>query len=94
VPTRSRIVFNGEDVIVYPIEYNTFSDVQKARDKDAEIRYDEDDRPFVVKSAPRKGERSSDYMAAKSFLRTIADQTVGELIRSPRQPISTMRSLR
>ena len=69
--------FNGEDVIVYPIEYNTFSDVQKARDKDAEIRYDEDDRPFVVKSAPGKGERSSDYLAAKSFLRTIADQTGG-----------------
>ena len=69
--------FAGEDVIVYPIAYNTYADVQKARDKDAEIRYDEDDRPFLVKSAPRKGERVADYAAAKEFLGTLAEQTGG-----------------
>ena len=69
--------FSGSDVIVYPIEYNTFSDVQKSRDKDAEVHFDEDDRPYTVKSPAKKGERASDYAAAKEFLRTIADQTGG-----------------
>ena len=69
--------FTSEDVIVYPIEYNTYSDVQKSRDKDAEVYFDEDDRRYTVKSPARKGEREIDYVAAKEFLRTVADQTGG-----------------
>jgi Ca-activated chloride channel homolog len=71
--------FAGEDVIVYPIQYNTFTDVQKSRDKDAEVRFDEDDRPYVVKSAPKKGERSQDYETAHAFLRSISEQTGGRV---------------
>ena len=74
-------VFAGEDVIVYPIQYNTFDDVQKNRRKDAEVRFDEDDRPFAVPTAPKKGEREYDYKVAREFLEQISSATGGRLYR-------------
>ena len=71
--------FSGEDVIVYPIQYNTYTDVQKSREKDAEIRFDEDDRRYVVKSEPKKGERAQDYETARTFLRSIAEEAGGRV---------------
>lgn len=71
--------FAGEDVIVYPIQYNTYTDVQKSREKDAEIRFDDNDRPYVVKSEPKKGERTQDYQTAHTFFRSIAEETGGRV---------------
>lgn len=71
--------FSEEDIIVYPIRYDTFRDVQKSRKKDAQIIYDENDRPHIVQTPPTKGERAEDYSAAKRFLETIAGDTGGRL---------------
>lgn len=73
--------FAVEDIIVYPLQYDTFDDVQKSRRKDAEIRFDENDRPYAVQSSPKKGEREQDYEAARAFFRNIADQTGGRVYR-------------
>jgi Ca-activated chloride channel family protein len=73
--------FGEEDVIVYPIQYDTFGDVQKSRKKDAEIRYDENDRPYFVQAPPRKGEREQDYKAARSFFDGISELTGGRVYR-------------
>jgi|SRR5687767_5903696 len=73
--------FAEEDVIVYPIQYDTFGDVQKSRRKDAEIRYDEDDRPYVVQTPPKKGEREQDYKTARKFLEGISGSTGGRVYR-------------
>lgn len=69
------------NVIVYPIRYATYDDVQKSRRNDAEIRYDDDDRPYVVETAPGKGERIEDYAAADEFMREAADRTGGAVQR-------------
>ncbi len=73
--------FAAEDVIVYPIRYDTFDDVQKSRRKDAEIRFDENDRPYVVPAPPKKGEREQDYLIAKEFFAKISEQTGGRVYR-------------
>ncbi|MEO8042946.1 MAG: VWA domain-containing protein [Acidobacteriota bacterium] len=73
--------FAAEDVIVYPIQYDTFDDVQKSRKKDAEIRFDENDRPYAVPAPPKKGERQQDYSDAKEFFRKISDETGGRVYR-------------
>jgi VWFA-related protein len=72
---------SGTDVLVYPIHYNTYDDVQKSRRKNAEIRYDDDDQPYVVDARPVKGERDEDYETAREFLKDIADQSGGRLYR-------------
>ena len=79
-------VLAGDDVIVYPIQYDTFDDVQKSRKKDAEIRFDEEDRPYVVSAPPKKGEREEDYEMARSFFRIISDQTGGRVYRVSSTP--------
>ncbi len=71
----------GEDVIVYPIQYDTFDDVQKSRKKDAEIRFDENDRPYAVVAPAKKGEREEDYETARTFFRNISDSTGGRVYR-------------
>jgi len=71
----------SEDIIVYPLQYDTFDDVQKSRRKDAEIRFDENDRPYAVQSSPKKGEREQDYEAARVFFRNISDQTGGRVYK-------------
>lgn len=73
--------FGAEDVIVYPIVYDTFEDVQKNRRKDAEVRFDDNDRPYTVIVPPKKGEREHDYQVARSFLKGISDQTGGSVYR-------------
>ncbi len=73
--------FAEEDVLVYPIYYDTYSDVQRSRRKDAEIRYDEDDRPYTVRTAPKKGEREQDYKVAESFLERVSTETGGRLYK-------------
>ena len=73
--------FGAEDVIVYPIVYDTFDDVQKNRKNNAEIRFDENDRPYIAPSPLKKGERLQDYEAARAFLKTISDQTGGSVYR-------------
>ena len=80
--SNARLVqqrFYEEDIMVYPIRYDTFGDVQKSRKKDAEIRYDEDDRPYVVQTPPKRGEREQDYKTARRFLDTIANQSGGRV---------------
>ena len=73
--------FAAEDVIVYPIQYDTFDDVQKSRKKDAEIRFDEDDRPYIVPAPLKKGEREQDYKTAQTFFRNVSEQTGGRVYR-------------
>ena len=64
---------------VYPIKYNTFDDVRKSRRIDAEIRYDEDDRPYVFETQPGVGEREKDYAEAKEFMNAAAERSGGRL---------------
>lgn len=71
--------FAEEDVLVYPIRYDTYEDVQRSRKKDAEIRYDEDDRPYIVRLPPKKGERAQDYTVAEKFLEAISTKTGGRV---------------
>jgi len=73
--------FAADDIIFYSIRYDTFDDVQKNRRKNAEIRFDEDDRPYVVQSAPKKGEREQDYETARQFLQHVSDQTGGTVYK-------------
>jgi Ca-activated chloride channel family protein len=67
------------DALVYPIQYDTFDDVQKSRRKNAEIRYDEDDHPYVVSTRPGVGERESDYETAREFFNELAADTGGSV---------------
>lgn len=69
------------DVMVYPIQYDTYDDVQKNRKESAQVFYDDDDRPYVVEKPRVKGERESDYAEANRFLREIADQSGGRVYR-------------
>lgn len=73
--------FAEEDVLVYPIRYDTYDDVQRSRKKDAEIRYDENDRPYIVNAPLKKGEREQDYKTAATFLTTVSDLTGGRVYR-------------
>ncbi len=69
------------DVLIYPIYYDTFDDVQKSRRDNAQVLYDDDDRPYTVERPRVKGERESDYEDARTFLQTVADQTGGRIQR-------------
>ncbi len=67
------------DVLIYPIKYNTYDDVQKSRRSSAQILYDDNDKPYTVDTRPVKGEREEDYAAAKEFLKSAAQDTGGRL---------------
>ncbi|MEP7037783.1 MAG: VWA domain-containing protein [Acidobacteriota bacterium] len=69
------------DVLVYPIQYNTWDDVQKSRKNSAQIFYDEDDRPYSIEMPRKKGEREEDYKAADGFFKEISNQTGGRVFR-------------
>ncbi|KXK06001.1 MAG: von Willebrand factor type A domain-containing protein [Acidobacteria bacterium OLB17] len=69
------------NVVVYPIRYSTYDDVQKSRRNDAQILYDDDDRPYVVETAPGRGERVEDYNVADEFMREAAERTGGAVQR-------------
>lgn len=67
------------DVMVYPIRYDTFDDVQESRRVTAPIQYDEDDQQYRVDLGPKKGERKEDYDAAKEFLGEAASVSGGRI---------------
>ena len=69
------------DILIYPIQYNTYDDVRKNRRKDARIEYDDNDRPYAVQSAPGRGERAEDYREANEFFADIADRTGGRVYK-------------
>lgn len=73
--------FTNDDTIIYALQYNTFEDVKKNREKNAEVRFDENDRPYVVQRPPAKGERELDYQKGESFLRTVSEETGGRVYR-------------
>ena len=67
------------DVLIYPVKYNTYDDVQKTRRSTAPVQYDDNDKPYTVDTRPVKGEREEDYAVAKEFLLSIAKDTGGRL---------------
>jgi VWFA-related protein len=90
VDTRSRTASSQtilqdlaeSDQLVFPVQYDTYDDVQRIRQKDAPIVYDEDDRPYSASNAPSKGERLEDYLAANEFLNNIANETGGRVYKA------------
>lgn len=89
VDTSSRIVskkrlldsIRETDALIYPIQYDTFDDVQKSRRKDATIQYDEDDKPYIVETPRGRGEREKDYVEARELAATLASMTGGHVYR-------------
>ena len=75
------VLIKEEDLLFYPLRYDTYDDVRKSRRDNAEIRYDDDDRPYVYERPPAKGEREIDYSEAKEFLETIAEKSGGRTFR-------------
>ncbi len=71
----------GGDALIYPLKYDTYDDVQKTRKKNAEVLYDENDRPYRVEKPKQKGEREEDYERADEFLKELSVQTGGTLYR-------------
>ena len=69
------------DTLIYPIQYDTFDDVREMRRKDAQILYDDDDRPYVVEAPLVKGEKEEDYRTARDFLQGLASNTGGRVQR-------------
>ena len=69
------------DALVYPIQYDTFDDVQKSRKKDAEVIYDDEDRPMVVERPRIKGERAEDYRVADYFMKDLARLSGGKIFQ-------------
>jgi Ca-activated chloride channel family protein len=67
------------DVLIYPIQYDTYDDVQKTRKETAQVFYDENDRPVVVEMPKKKGEREEDYKTANNFLNELANLTGGRV---------------
>ncbi|MBA2736670.1 MAG: VWA domain-containing protein [Pyrinomonadaceae bacterium] len=72
------------EVLIYPIRYDTYDDVQKSRKESAQIFYDENDRPYTVETSRVKGERIEDYRNAKEFTEQIASQSGGKVYRVSR----------
>ena len=68
------------DVLIYPVQYDTFDDVQKSRDN-AQIAYDDNDRPYIVERPRVKGEREQDYQDARDFLHEMSERTGGRRYR-------------
>lgn len=71
----------NSDVLVYPVQYNTYDDVQKSRKKSSQILYDDKDRPYITQKPKVKGEREEDYENADEFLRELSNQTGGKVYR-------------
>ncbi len=69
------------DVLIYPIQYDTYDDVQKSRKENAQVFYDDNDRPYTVMSPKVKGEREADYRKADEFLDAAANRTGGRVYR-------------
>jgi len=69
------------EVLIFPIQYDTYDDVQKSRHKDAQILYDDNDKPYIVERAREKGEREKDYAEAREFFKELSDRTGGRVYR-------------
>jgi len=69
------------DAMIYPVQYNTYDDVQKNRRKDAPIQYDEADHKYKLDTRQGIGERESDYETAREFFNEIATDTGGSVQR-------------
>jgi Ca-activated chloride channel homolog len=65
------------DAIIYTVRYDTYDDVQKTRREIAPVQFDENDKPYTVETRRVRGEREEDYVEAKEFLRSIAEDTGG-----------------
>lgn len=72
--------FDEVDVLVYPIQYDTFSDVQKTNKDNTQVYYDDDDRPIII-AKKELGERETDYNKANRFLKDISNQTGGRVFQ-------------
>lgn len=80
----SADILNGigaSDVLIYPLQYDTYDDVQKSRKENSQIFYDDNGRPYVVQTPKIKGEREEDYANANDFLKEISAQTGGRIYR-------------
>ncbi|MCA1590599.1 MAG: VWA domain-containing protein, partial [Acidobacteria bacterium] len=73
--------FGDDELVVYALRYDTFDDVRKSRRDNAEIRYDDNDRPYVYAPSPKKGEREQDYTAAVAFLDKITERSGGGVFK-------------
>ncbi|MBA2606971.1 MAG: VWA domain-containing protein [Acidobacteria bacterium] len=69
------------DVLVYPVQYDTYDDVQKSRKESAQIFYDENDRPRAIEKPRTRGEREDDYKNAGEFLKEVSNQSGGRVYR-------------
>jgi VWFA-related protein len=69
----------ASDVLIYPIQYDTYDDVQKNRKENSQVFYDDNNRPYIVQTPKIKGEREEDYEKANEFLKEISDQTGGRV---------------
>jgi VWFA-related protein len=69
------------DVLIYPIRYDTYDDVQKSRRESAQIFFDENDRPYAKEMPRIKGEREEDYRLAGEFTEQMANQSGGKVYR-------------
>jgi Ca-activated chloride channel homolog len=69
----------SSDIVFYSIRYNTYDDVQKNRKKDAQILFDENDRPYVVERPRKRGEKETDYKDAAEFLKTVSEESGGRV---------------
>lgn len=78
----------ANNVLIYPVRYDTFDDVQKSRRNDAQIQYDDDDRPYIVERPREKGEREADYREARDLLKEMAGITGGRVY-----PVSSTTNL-
>lgn len=74
-------IVEEDDVVVYSLRYDTYDDVRKNRRRDAQIRYDDDDKPYIYETPPGKGEREIDYVEAREFLDAIADSSGGRVFK-------------
>jgi len=83
-PRRIREAIIEEDVIIYSIRYDTFRDVERLRKRDAEIVYDDNDRPMIVYKPPQAGERDKDYRSAREFLENASVVTGGRVFEARR----------
>jgi Ca-activated chloride channel homolog len=81
-PKRIADDLTESDILIYPIQYDTYDDVQKNRRKDMPVQYDEDDRPYRVDRGPVRGERAEDYTRGREFFADIADRTGGRVYRA------------
>ncbi len=69
------------DVLIYPLQYDTYDDVQKSRKENSQVFYDDNGRAHIVQMPKIKGEREEDYEAARGFLNDISKETGGRTYR-------------